>query len=183
MISLNHMNKNTKNIVIAVIAIALIATGIWTAAKSKDSSDTLNIDTSTGSSTVLSTGIPTGSNDSDNVNSQMSDGQMRDANGCITSANFVWDKKIGSCVHVSKVSTSTSSISTNPTTNLSNAMAQNICTSAGGQWSEKARECNGISKNVCESIKGEFNECASACRNNPEAQVCTLQCVQICVIK
>lgn len=175
------MNKNTKNTVIAVIAVALIATGIWMATKSKDSSDTLNIDTSAASSTVVSIGTSTSSTD---TGSQINDGQTRDANGCITSANFVWDKKIGSCVHASKVSTSTSSVVTKPATiNLSNAMAQNICTTAGGQWSEKARECNGISKNVCESIKGEFNECASACRNNPEAQVCTMQCVQICVIK
>ncbi|MDQ5912253.1 MAG: hypothetical protein QG568_468 [Patescibacteria group bacterium] len=173
------MNKNTKNTVIAVIAVALIATGIWMATKSKDSSDTLNIDASA-SSTVVSIGTSTSSTD---TSSQINDGQTRDANGCITSANFVWDKKIGSCVHASKVSTSTTSITNSNTTKISDAMAQNLCNSRGGQWSEKVRECLGVSKNVCESIGGQFNECASACRNNPEAQVCTLQCVQVCSIK
>ena len=69
------------------------------------------------------------------------------------------------------------------TIKISDAMAQNLCNSRGGQWSEKVRECLGVDKNVCESIGGQFNECASACRNNPEAQVCTLQCVQVCSIK
>jgi hypothetical protein len=115
-----------------------------------------------------------------------SSGQKTDANGCITDANYVWDTKIGSCVHASKVSSTTSTTSIKnsaSTTKLSDAMAQHLCNSKGGQWSEKVRECLGVDKNVCQSIGGQFNECASACRNNPEAQICTMQCVQVCSIK
>jgi len=174
------MNKNIKNTVIGLVALAIIIIGVKMAMTSKNS-ENLNLDTSTASSTVISIGTSTSSTD---AGSQINDGQTRDANGCITSANFVWDKKIGSCVHASKVSTSTSSVVTKPATiNLSDAMAQNLCNSRGGQWSEKVRECLGVDKNVCESIGGQFNECASACRNNPEAQVCTMQCVQVCSIK
>ncbi len=41
-------------------------------------------------------------------------------------------------------------------------------------------ECGGISKEICEEIWWNFNECASACRNNPEAEICTMQCVAVC---
>jgi len=57
------------------------------------------------------------------------------------------------------------------------------CQKNGGNWSVEFRECLGVNKSVCESIGGTFNECASACRNDPKAQMCTLQCVQVCEIK
>ncbi|MEM0438188.1 MAG: DUF333 domain-containing protein [Candidatus Micrarchaeia archaeon] len=37
-----------------------------------------------------------------------------------------------------------------------------------------------MTKELCESAGGHFNECASACRNNPEAEVCIMVCVQEC---
>ncbi|MDD3645836.1 MAG: hypothetical protein PHH06_00345 [Candidatus Gracilibacteria bacterium] len=60
--------------------------------------------------------------------------------------------------------------------------AEHECEEHGGKWLEgyKFNECGGVSKEICEKIGGNFNECASACRNNPEAEVCTLQCVQVC---
>jgi len=54
------------------------------------------------------------------------------------------------------------------------------CTSIGGQWT--GYDCVGISQGQCQEIGGEFDECASACRNNPNATMCTLQCVQVCNI-
>ena len=45
------------------------------------------------------------------------------------------------------------------------------------------KECLGVDKKVCENIGGKFNECASACRNDPKAEVCTMQCVLICEFK
>lgn len=57
------------------------------------------------------------------------------------------------------------------------------CEQNGGDWSVEFKECLGVTKSICESIGGTFNECASACRNNPKAEVCTLQCVQVCDIK
>lgn len=182
------MNKNMKNTIIGIIALALIGTGIWMMTGSKSDSDNI-LDTD--NTQVISTStnasdVSTGANS--NGNAQANDGQLRDANGCIISADFVWDIKIGSCVHKTKVSTSTISGGTtitkpSGTTNISNAMAENLCMSKGGTWFEKVRECNGVGQNACESIGGEFNECASACRNDPAAQVCTMQCVQVCSIK
>ncbi len=55
-----------------------------------------------------------------------------------------------------------------------------ICTQSGGTWIESANECEGISPNLCQEMGGNFNECGSACRNNPEAEICTLQCVAYC---
>jgi hypothetical protein len=58
-----------------------------------------------------------------------------------------------------------------------------ICNETGGTWIESANECEGISANVCQEMGGTFNECGSACRNNPDAQACTLQCVQYCAFE
>lgn len=41
-------------------------------------------------------------------------------------------------------------------------------------------ECLGINQNTCSKIGGKFNSCASACRNNPDAKICTMQCVMVC---
>ena len=54
------------------------------------------------------------------------------------------------------------------------------CDYYGGTWLAESNECEGISEVNCLELGGEFNECASACRNNPEAQICTLQCVLVC---
>lgn len=55
---------------------------------------------------------------------------------------------------------------------------QEQCTSMGGTWT--GYDCTGIDSNQCQEIGGTFNECASACRNNPEAEMCTMQCVVVC---
>lgn len=52
------------------------------------------------------------------------------------------------------------------------------CTSIGGTWT--GYDCTGINANQCQEIGGTFNECASACRNDPTAEMCTLQCVIVC---
>lgn len=57
---------------------------------------------------------------------------------------------------------------------------EGACLSFDGVWVEEANECEGMGKEMCEDLGGTFNECASACRNNPDAQVCTLQCVLVC---
>ena len=54
------------------------------------------------------------------------------------------------------------------------------CTKRNGTWLEESKECEGISQSDCESLGGTFNECASACRNDPEAEICTRQCVLVC---
>ncbi len=62
------------------------------------------------------------------------------------------------------------------------ADSKQLCESAGGKYDTDFGECTGISAGVCESIGGRFDMCASACRHDPGAQVCTMQCVQVCYI-
>lgn len=54
------------------------------------------------------------------------------------------------------------------------------CTANGGNWLESPQECEGISNEICEEMGGVLNECASACRNDPGAEICTMQCVLVC---
>ena len=63
-----------------------------------------------------------------------------------------------------------------PDTNM-----QSQCEEHKGKWIEEFSECEyPDSQEWCEEVGGEFQECESACRNNPEAEICTLQCVQVC---
>lgn len=55
-----------------------------------------------------------------------------------------------------------------------------LCTDTGGVWIDSAQECEGITAELCQEMGGQFNECASACRNDPDAEICTAQCVQVC---
>jgi hypothetical protein len=55
------------------------------------------------------------------------------------------------------------------------------CVNIGGTWT--GYDCTGIDLNQCQEIGGTFNECASACRNDPTAEMCTLQCVFVCEFK
>lgn len=54
------------------------------------------------------------------------------------------------------------------------------CISSGGTWLSGVSECEYIDETWCTNNGGQFNECGSACRNNPEAEICTLQCVPFC---
>jgi hypothetical protein len=60
------------------------------------------------------------------------------------------------------------------------AELQSICDNANGTWLSGTKECEGMSQTQCSLMNGEFNECASACRNDPNVQVCTLQCIPVC---
>lgn len=57
------------------------------------------------------------------------------------------------------------------------------CESLGGTWIESAKECEYISEEQCLIMNGNFNPCASACRNDPDAEFCTMQCVPVCHFK
>jgi len=61
-----------------------------------------------------------------------------------------------------------------------NSNKETLCKNAGGERLSSSNECEWISKNTCESAGGKFNECASACRNNPSAEMCTMQCIIVC---
>ncbi|MBR9676094.1 hypothetical protein GOV05_03740 [Candidatus Woesearchaeota archaeon] len=57
------------------------------------------------------------------------------------------------------------------------------CEDNNGKWLSDFVECEDITREACESADGVFDECGSACRNDPEAEMCTLQCVQVCDFK
>ena len=49
-----------------------------------------------------------------------------------------------------------------------------------GSWLGEFQECEGVSQDACTQMNGSFDSCASACRNQPNATVCTMQCVPVC---
>ncbi len=57
---------------------------------------------------------------------------------------------------------------------------EGACLSFDGNWLEETQECEGMSQEQCSVLGGTYNECASACRNDPNAEICTMQCVQVC---
>jgi hypothetical protein len=57
---------------------------------------------------------------------------------------------------------------------------EGACLAADRNWIADAKECEGMAKSECLELGGVFDSCASACRNNPEAEICTQQCVQVC---
>ena len=59
------------------------------------------------------------------------------------------------------------------------------CEANAGVWYEGSNVCeiNFLSQSMCTNKGGEWNECASACRHNPEAEMCTMQCVMTCTFK
>lgn len=57
---------------------------------------------------------------------------------------------------------------------------EQACVFAGGTWITESNECEDISMEDCHNFDGKYNECASACRNDPNTEVCTMQCVQVC---
>lgn len=63
---------------------------------------------------------------------------------------------------------------------LPEMMYGELCTMDNGEWDEEHQECLGVNEESCQAMGGMFNECASACRHNPEAQMCTMQCVVVC---
>lgn len=61
-----------------------------------------------------------------------------------------------------------------------NISMQSECEEYWWRWISDANECEWISKDNCEKLWGKNNECASVCRNDLKAEVCTMQCIEIC---
>ena len=59
---------------------------------------------------------------------------------------------------------------------------QSLCQQGGGNWLPEFNECELISSEQCSIMGGTFKECESACRHDPDAEICTLQCVPVCVL-
>ena len=60
------------------------------------------------------------------------------------------------------------------------ATMETACVDAGGKYLALFNECENVSGASCTTLGGTYNECASACRHQPEASVCTAQCVPVC---
>lgn len=60
--------------------------------------------------------------------------------------------------------------------------AETLCQDYNGKWLPESNECEDITMQQCNELKGTYNACASACRNDPKAELCTMQCVQVCKI-
>ncbi len=74
-------------------------------------------------------------------------------------------------------SSNNSDINENKTPNYT---VESYCVENDGEWLEEFNECIFISEQVCTAGGGVFSECESACRNDPDAEICTMQCVQVC---
>jgi len=59
---------------------------------------------------------------------------------------------------------------------------ESLCQKYGGNWLQEFNECEMISSEQCSIMNGTFKECESACRHMPDAEVCILMCVPVCVV-
>ncbi|PLW79391.1 hypothetical protein C0585_08175 [Candidatus Woesearchaeota archaeon] len=102
------------------------------------------------------------------VSKEMVEVEVIDFDSCVAAGNPIMESYPEQC-----------SDGTNTYTNeLSN---KELCENLnGGTFIDSANECEGITKDLCEAVNGNYNECASACRNDPDAVVCTMQCVFVC---
>ena len=57
---------------------------------------------------------------------------------------------------------------------------EGACLSFDGNWIEESQECEWMPEEMCINLGGKFDSCASACRNDPDAEICTKQCVMVC---
>lgn len=57
------------------------------------------------------------------------------------------------------------------------------CEENNGRWLLEHNECEYISMQWCKENKGQFKGCTSACRHQPDAMICTKQCVPVCLFK
>ena len=56
------------------------------------------------------------------------------------------------------------------------------CKKYDGEWRPEWNECEYISEQQCVEMNGGYNECESACRHDLNAEVCTAQCIPVCLI-
>lgn len=56
------------------------------------------------------------------------------------------------------------------------------CKKHDGEWLLEWNECEYLAEQQCLEMNGDYFECESACRHDPNAEICTTQCVPVCVI-
>jgi hypothetical protein len=102
--------------------------------------------------------------------------QVTNFNECVEAGNPIMESYPRSCIHKGEVFKE--EITFEDMT-LSNDKYE-ACQELGGNPLAEYGECEHISESACEYLGGTFNECESACRNDPDAEMCTLQCVIVC---
>lgn len=104
-------------------------------------------------------------------------GGDRDEHGCIGSAGYTWCEAKAKCLREWE----------EPCGGEMPKLDRSVrCESEGGEWYETAGgvcEKNFLSEAECGAEGGIWNGCASACRHDPEAEMCTEQCVLTCSFK
>ncbi len=98
-----------------------------------------------------------------------------DSNGA-TCKEFIW----GGCEGVRPFETLEECQSACGVENTDQNDLQTECESIDGTWIAEHNECEWMDETTCNQLRGTFNECASACRHQPEATICTTNCVQVC---
>jgi hypothetical protein len=58
-----------------------------------------------------------------------------------------------------------------------------ICEDFDGNFLEAQNECEYVTQEECDILGGTFEDCASACRHDPNAEICTMQCVPVCYLQ
>lgn len=126
----------------------------------------------------------------ENQNNQMLGGD-KDEYGCIGSAGYSWCPAKNKCLRIweEPCEENTSSNNQKETDLLQEKIVINgdkeVCIQKGGEWFENSKICeiNTLNENQCLAKGGVFNECNSACRHDPNAEICTKQCVLTCSFK
>ena len=87
---------------------------------------------------------------------------------CVNAGNAVMESYPPKCNHNGEVFTKQLS---------SQEQCENL---HNGTWLPEYQECEDITENACDQLNGTYSNCASACRHDPDAGVCTAQCVPVC---
>ncbi|MFH1608452.1 MAG: MliC family protein [Patescibacteria group bacterium] len=106
-----------------------------------------------------------------------------DEHGCLASAGYSWCKIKSKCLRAWEEACEVSNL-VSPVKKLV-IKNETICKENNGVWysDDKICEINSFLKTECVEKGGVHNDCASACRHDPDAEICTLQCVITCSFK
>ncbi|MFP4567405.1 MAG: hypothetical protein ACLFN8_00520 [Candidatus Woesearchaeota archaeon] len=94
---------------------------------------------------------------------------------CVSAGNPVMESYPEQCEHNGEIYTRELTLE-----ELENLEPHEACGLLGGTYLEEHNECEYISQETCEYLGGDFKECESACRHDPDAEMCTMECVIVC---
>ncbi len=114
------------------------------------------------------------------INNQENSDNMQVTNfkECVDAGNPIMESHPRQCIHEGELFTEKLDFDE---MNLSDNKYE-ACENLGGKPLPDYNECEYISQDACEYLGGDFKECESACRNDPDAEMCTMECVQVCAL-